>query len=811
MRTKPYQNGLLVWAALYLFVIMFTGCRGDQLSKQVLWYNNQAQSYEESLPLGNGRLAATVFGSVPTERITLNEETLWTGEPVDPYMNKEAYKHLKEVRTAINNNDFQLADKLNKALQGKFSGFYAPLGDLYLEFNHSGKPKNLKRELDIRDAVASTEYVVNGVEYRRESFISYPDQVMVIKITSSKSDSLNFRIKLTSLLHHRTVSSYSQIAMQGRAPYYFDYSDNSPNGLKYDDNKGIRFKTLLQVAYTDGYVVATDSTLTVSEGSECIILVSSATSFNGFEKDPSADGLDESMLAYKYLSAASAFKYNKLKKRHIEDFNQYFNRVEFTLDADSIPNLPTDERLKRYTNGGSDQNLETLYFQYGRYLMISGSRPGGIPLNLQGKWNNVLRPPWNSNYTTNINTEMNYWPVEVCNLSEMHEPLLRFIGNLEVTGEITAKTFYGVNEGWCCAHNSDIWAMTNPVGNFGQGSPVWANWNMAGAWLSSHLWEHFDFTRDTLFLQKYAYPLMKGAVKFCLNWLVEDERGLLITSPATSPENSYKTDKGYVGGTSKGTTADMAIIKELFGRTLDAAQALNTDLSLRLKLNNTLTKLYPYKIGKKGNLQEWYYDWEDKDPQHRHVSHLIGVYPGRQITPSSTPALAEAVKTTLNIRGDGGTGWSKAWKINLWARMLDGNHAYTLLRTHLQYVDPSGKETKFTGGGTYPNLWDAHPPFQIDGNFGGTAGIAEMLIQSHTGEINLLPAIPDVWKNGSVKGLCARGGFVVDMEWKDGKLTDVVVEARSGNNLILRYKDIVKTYKLPKGTILHLNGSLEVK
>jgi alpha-L-fucosidase 2 len=403
---------------------------------------------------------------------------------------------------------------------------------------------------------------------------------------------------------------------------------------------------------------------------------------------------------------------------------------------------------------------------------------------------------------------MNYWPVEVCNLSELHEPLLRFINNLQATGEITAKTFYGVNDGWCCAHNSDIWAMTNPVGDFGKGSPVWANWNMGGAWLSTHLWEHFDFTRDTMFLRKIAYPIMKGAAKFCLNWLVEDGNGFLITSPSTSPENNYKTDKGYVGSTSKGTTADMSIIRELLSRTMDAAQALNTDLTFRMRLNNSLTKLYPFKIGKKGNLQEWYYDWEDADPKHRHVSHLFGVYPGRQITPEATPQLADAVKKTLALRGDEGTGWSKAWKINLWARLLDGNHAYKLLRTHLSYVDPSS-ETNYSSGGTYPNLWDAHPPFQIDGNFGGTAGIAEMLIQSHTGEVVLLPAIPDAWKSGAVNGLCARGGFVVDIQWEDGKLTGAAVNAKNGKDLVIRYKDLLKKYKLRKGETITLNDKLE--
>jgi len=478
------------------------------------------------------------------------------------------------------------------------------------------------------------------------------------------------------------------------------------------------------------------------------------------------------------------------------------------LGNNPVPELPTNKRLKRYSGGAKDNDLEALYFQFGRYLLISCSRPGGIPANLQGIWNPHMRPPWSSNYTTNINAEMNYWPAEVCNLSEMHEPLLNFIGNLAQTGKITAKTFYNAG-GWCCHHNTDIWAMTNPVGDFGKGHPCWANWNMAGAWFCTHLWEHYDFTRDIAFLKDYAYNLMKGASQFCLEMLIKDEKGYLITSPSTSPENIYKTPDGYKGATTIGTTADMAMIRELFKRTGEASRILNIDEKFRVKLQRAEAQIYPYQIGKKGNLQEWYHDWEDADPQHRHVSHLFALYPGSQITIADTPELAEACKRSLELRGDGGTGWSKAWKINLRARLLDGDHAHLMLRTHLNYVDPN-PEVVYSGGGTYPNLWDAHPPFQIDGNFGGTAGIAEMLLQSHTDEIHLLPALPAAWKEGSIKGLRARGGFEVNLQWENHSLIQTEIVAKVGGTCKIRYKDRVKIFSIGAGENMKMDNKLIV-
>jgi alpha-L-fucosidase 2 len=535
-----------------------------------------------------------------------------------------------------------------------------------------------------------------------------------------------------------------------------------------------------------------------------MIILTIATSFNGFEKEPGLEGKDEKKIAQDFLENASRLSYDELKTRHINDFSGLFNRVSLSFNNTPAPDLPIYQRLINYKDSASDSGLEALYFQFGRYLLISSSRPGGIPANLQGIWNPHIRPPWSSNYTANINSEMNYWPAEVTNLSETHEPLLRHIGNLSKTGEITARTFYNCG-GWCCSHNTDIWAMTNPVGNFGNGDPVWANWSMAGPWYSLHLYDHFAFTCDTAWLKDYAWPLMKGAAQFCLDLLVTDPKGFLVTAPSTSPENKFKTPEGYTGSTLYGGTADLALIKGLFNKILVVSEIVKADPDFTAKIRVAKEKLYPYQVGARGNLQEWYHDWEDSDPQHRHISHLIGLYPDNQISAMATPELAVAAKRSLEIRGDGGTGWSKAWKINTWARLLDGNHSYRMLRTHLNYVSPS-PDTRYSGGGTYPNLFDAHPPFQIDGNFGGTAGIAEMLLQSQNGEIHLLPALPDVWKEGYIKGLRARGGYTVDQYWKDGKLLRAVILPDFTGEARIRYGEKTITEKVVAGKAVKITA-----
>lgn len=780
-----------------------------------LWYKQPATVWTEALPLGNGRLGAMVFGRVGQELIQLNEATLWTGGPVRTNVNPQAYANLLLAREALlKNENYTQANEYAKKMQGYYSESYLPLGNLTITQKLKDTvPTSYYRDLDIKNAIATTRYTIDGVEYTRQIISSAPDQVIVIHLTASKVGKLNFTVGANNELRYQNVViSDNQIAMKGKAPSHIqpNYVD-SKDPIAWSDSagcRGMRYELQVKAVNKDGSVSADINGITVKNATDVTIYLSAATSFNGFDKCPDAEGKDEHKLATDYLNKSLKYSWATLLEHHYADYHQYFNRVSFSL-AEPVDNknalLPTDERLFNYSEGAKDPDFETLYFQFSRYLLISCSRAGGPPANLQGIWNKEIRPPWSSNYTTNINVQMNYWPAEVANLSEMQLPLIDFIKHAAVTGEVTATQFYHTR-GWAVHHNSDIWALSNPVGDIGHGDPMWANWTMGSPWLSQHLWWHYQFTKDQTYLKETAYPLMKGAAHFCMDFLVP-YKGYLVTAPSLSPENSFIDDKGKQGTVSIATTMDMAIIWDLFTNVIDASTQLGTDKAFRDSVIAYRKQLYPLHIGKKGNLQEWYKDWEDTDPHHRHVSHLFTVFPGHEISPIETPELAAAAKKTLELRGDAGTGWSLAWKINFWARLLDGNHAYKMIHyllrltgsTHTNYAD---------GGGSYANLFDAHPPFQIDGNFGALSGMSEMLLQSQSGEISLLPAIPDAWAEGKISGLKARGNFEIAMNWKNKQITTASILSVVGGVCKLRTVAPVKVVGLTAKSVKTANGYL---
>ena len=744
-----------------------------------LWYDAPATVWEEALPLGNGRIGAMVYGNPTQEVYQLNEETLWSGYPQD-CNNPKAAEVLPLVRKAVDEGDYVKASALWKEnAQGPYTARYLPLANLMLSQPTEKQSKNIYRDLNISNATATVTYEADGVKYRRTSFISYPDQVMVVKMEADKKQSVSLDVRLNSLLRYQVkATAQDELLLDGKAPSYVANRDYDPRQVIYHDQLGLKFKVKVKLLSKGGTYASGDSLLSIRNADEVTLLLSAATDF--YQPEIKLSDCNRT--------------YEELIDRHLKDYQPLFNRVELSLGKNSPEKekLPTSQRLKQFAAAPNDNGLLELYYQYGRYLMIASSRPGGLPANLQGIWNHRVQPPWGSNYTTNINTEMNYWMTETANLPECFTPLSDFIRRLSVNGAQTARINYGMNRGWLAHHNSDAWAQTAPTGGYDtdpKGSPRWSCWPLAGVWLCQHLWEHYAFGGDRQYLSQTAYPIMKGAAEFLLQWLQKDpESGKWITNPSTSPENRFRyMDKnGQIQDAelSRSSGMDLGLAWDLLTNCIDASRILNTDAAFRSQLEELRTNLQPCRIGSKGQLLEWEKEFEEIDPKHRHVSHLFALHPGRQILPERDTELANACRRTLELRGDGGTGWAMAWKINFWARLHDGNHAFLMLKNGLKYVDATQESIK--GGGTYANLFDAHPPFQIDGNFGGTAGITEMLLQSHAGYIHLLPALPDNWQEGSIHGIRARGGFTIDMEWKKGKITRLSVTSHLGGTCRIR-------------------------
>ncbi len=770
-----------------------------QPGKTCLWYDRPATHFNDALPIGNGRIGAMVHGGTTREKLTLNEDTLWAGRSA-PEPSPQARETLAAIRAQLREGNYETAQRLvEEKILTRHTQPYLPAGELLIERDFSSEPQHYRRSLDLAEGIARAEWTADGHSFFQESFASAVHQVLVLRFASETP--AGFTLSLSCPLRSTATVGPDRMDLAGEAPVFAGEKGNPV--LRYaqpGEDAPRRFNVGLRVLAPGARLTADADRLVIADAKEVVVYLALATTHRRADAPAQVEA---------WLQSALQTGYASLREAHIADHRRLFDRVQLDLGRAEKPldHLTTDQRLTRKQSGEADPALEALLFDYGRYLLMASSRPGSQPANLQGIWNDLVHPPWWSNWTLNINLPMNYWPAEVCALPECHEPLFAWVEALRPSGEKTAAVHYGCR-GWVVHHMTDLLHQTTPIA----GRARYAFWVMGAAWLSRHFWEHYLYTQDQRFLQERAWPVMHGAAEFLLDWLVEDASGRLTTSPSTSPENSFLDKQGRRCSVCTGSAMDLSITRDLFVLCLQAATVLGTrsdDFSQQIE--KALARLTPLQIGKRGQLQEWDKDWEEFEPAHRHVSHLFGLHPGAEITPRHTPELADAARRSLELRGPEGTGWSLAWKISLYARLGDGEQAYQFLARLFRRVEPHTTQTADVGGGLYPNLLDACPPFQIDGNFGYTAGVAELLLQSHAGDIELLPALPAAWPAGSVRGLRARGGYVVDISWREGKLSQTRIQSSVTGKTVVRYQEKLRDFSLGPYETLNLDGDLKAR